>query len=147
MNLELKLPPPLVFLLCAAVMKGLPNLLPFYLSTVLSYILIAMGALIALSGIYAFYQAKTTIDPHRIEQTSSLVQTGIYRITRNPMYLGLACWLLAWAVWLANGLALLGVVLFVGYLNRFQIQPEERMMRQKFGEAYSRYQQKVRRWL
>lgn len=147
MSLELKLPPPLVFLLCVAMMKWLPNLLPFQLPMGLSYALAIIGTVIALSGIYAFYRAKTTVDPHRIEQTSSLVQTGIYRFTRNPMYLGLACWLLAWTLWLGNGLALLGIVLFVSYLNRFQIQPEERMLSEKFCAQYQQYQQQVRRWL
>ena len=78
---------------------------------------------------------------------TQLVTSGVYRYTRNPMYLGMACLLLAWAVYLQNPLALLGVPLFMAYITQFQIKPEERMLVKLFGDAFIRYRQQVRRWL
>ena len=99
------------------------------------------------SGIIAFRRARTTIDPTRPEQASSLVRSGVYRITRNPMYVGLACLLVAWAVYLGSAWALLGPVAFVLYIGRFQIAPEERALEKVFGTQYADYRAKVRRWL
>ena len=76
-----------------------------------------------------------------------MVQGGPYRFTRNPMYLGMACVLLGACAWLANPLALLAVFVFVGYITRFQIMPEERALLGKFGGAYADYLRRVRRWL
>jgi len=81
------------------------------------------------------------------EKASSLVTTGIYRFTRNPMYLGLLFVLFAWAVFLASVWALLGPVAFVFYIDRFQIAPEEAILAGMFGAAYTEYKARVRRWL
>jgi protein-S-isoprenylcysteine O-methyltransferase Ste14 len=72
---------------------------------------------------------------------------GVYRWTRNPMYLGMAVLLLAWGLWLANGAALAVISLFVAYLNRFQIAPEERALQARFGDEFTAYRARVRRWL
>lgn len=72
---------------------------------------------------------------------------GVYRATRNPMYVGLALLLLAWTVYLGAPLALLGVAAFVAYITRFQIVPEERVLAQKFGPEFGAYRSRVRRWL
>ena len=77
----------------------------------------------------------------------SLVCTGVYRLTRNPMYVGLLLLLIAWAIYLSSAWALLGPLAFVQYMNRFQIGPEEKVLEELFGDAFSRYRQKVRRWL
>jgi protein-S-isoprenylcysteine O-methyltransferase Ste14 len=101
----------------------------------------------ALSGFVAFRHAKTTVNPLSPANSSSLVTSGIYRFTRNPMYVGLALVLLAWALFLSSPWSLLGPLVFVLYINRFQIVPEERILSGIFGEAYSAYRTKVRRWL
>jgi len=106
-----------------------------------------IGLVTGGSGIFAFRKAKTTIDPVRIDQASSLVERGIYRYTRNPMYVGLTCLLLVWALYLGTAWAVLGPVLFVAFITRFQIIPEERAMSARFGRAYDEYRKKVRRWL
>ncbi|MFL6647317.1 MAG: methyltransferase family protein, partial [Sulfurifustaceae bacterium] len=93
------------------------------------------------------HRVDTTKDPRHPERATALVTGGIYRITRNPMYLGLALVLVGWGIFLSNVLSLLGVVVFLGYLNRFQIVPEERALEARFGEAYRQYKQTVRRWL
>ncbi len=80
------------------------------------------------------------------ESTSSLVTSGIYKCTRNPMYVGLLFVLVAWAVFLSSAWLLVGPLIFVLYMNRFQIAPEERMLSQMFGTTYSTYKGTVRRW-
>ncbi|VEJ29982.1 Putative protein-S-isoprenylcysteine methyltransferase [Rothia dentocariosa] len=86
-------------------------------------------------------------EPVRPERTVNIVSSGIYRLSRNPMYLGMACILTGWAVWLWQVQAVLGVVLFVAWITRFQIIPEERILTQKFGTEYRHYRQQVRRWV
>ena len=73
--------------------------------------------------------------------------TGLYRVTRNPMYLGMLLVLFGWAVFLSNLAALLIAPLFALYITRFQIIPEERVLAEKFGAAFMAYQSQVRRWL
>jgi protein-S-isoprenylcysteine O-methyltransferase Ste14 len=97
------------------------------LARVTTAIAIAMaGIVIAILGVIALRRAKTTVSPLKPEATSSIVTSGVYGFTRNPMYLGLALALLAWAVFVSSAWALLGPVAFVLYMNRFQIIPEER---------------------
>ena len=81
------------------------------------------------------------------QKASALVTSGVYRITRNPMYLGMLLVLAGWAVWLGNAAALIGLPLFVGVLNLLQIAPEERVLRGRFGDAFTRYAARVRRWI
>jgi protein-S-isoprenylcysteine O-methyltransferase Ste14 len=83
----------------------------------------------------------------RPESTSSLVVSGIYGVTRNPMYLGFLVALLGWAVFLAHALALLPLLAFLLYMNRFQIRPEESALTTLFGQEFTTYRKRVRRWL
>lgn len=105
------------------------------------------GFCVAAMGMMAFRRARTTINPVKLEQASSIVTSGIYSRTRNPMYVGLTSLLLGWTVFLAAPWALFGPVLFVLFTTRFQIVPEERVLIAKFGGEYTRYQERVRRWL
>ena len=100
-----------------------------------------------LAGVYCFRRAHTTVDPLHPDKASRLVTGGIYRVSRNPMYLGMACLLTAWTIWLGALWPWLGPVAFVLYITRFQIRPEERMLTTLFGEAYTAYTQRVRRWV
>ncbi|MDP9086302.1 MAG: isoprenylcysteine carboxylmethyltransferase family protein, partial [Pseudomonadota bacterium] len=95
----------------------------------------------------AFAKAKTTINPVAIDTASSLVSTGIYGVSRNPMYVGLAALLVALALAEGNLWLLLGPLFFVVFTTRFQIVPEERAMLAKFGDDYAAYRRRVRRWL
>lgn len=145
--MELKLPPPLVFLCCAALIYFLPNYTQtaFFAWAALPFAL--LGGLIDLAALTLFLQKKTSINPLDPHKTSQLVTHGIYRFTRNPMYVGLLCWLIAWALWLGNAFAFLVIWGFMHYITHFQILPEERILAAKFGEDYQRYQQKTPRWL
>lgn len=105
------------------------------------------GIAVALAGIRLFRRAGTTVNPLAPDQASSLVVAGIYRYTRNPMYLGFALFLAAWGIWLANMFALALVAAFVWYMNRHQVAAEEQALRTRFGEEYDQYMQRVRRWI
>lgn len=151
-NLELKLPPPVVALITACLMWLLSRLagsfaLPQYLRVVLGTALVVGGFAIARSGLLAFRRANTTSDPTRPGTSSSLVRSGVYRFSRNPMYLGVLLVLVGWAVFLANLLAFVVLPAFVLYLNRFQIAPEERALTSRFGADFAVYKTRVRRWL
>jgi protein-S-isoprenylcysteine O-methyltransferase Ste14 len=150
--LEHKVPPPIVGILSAGMMWVIAHYsfqlnFPPMLTNSIAGIFLVMGLLLDSGGLVAFIRQKTTINPLKIETASSLVTRGIYRITRNPMYLGMAFLLTGFGVWLSAPLAFIGVVLFVGYITRFQIIPEERALNGLFGEEYRQYCQRVRRWL
>jgi protein-S-isoprenylcysteine O-methyltransferase Ste14 len=109
--------------------------------------LLALGGLVAGIGVIEFRRARTTVDPRFPERTTAVVASGIYRVTRNPMYAGFAVALLGLAVWGGTLVGCLAVPLFVLYMNRFQIEPEERAMLDKFGAEYREYMRRVRRWI
>lgn len=150
-SLELRVPPPVVALIVAAAMWGISAIAPPDLPAayrIEAAILIAViGAGFSISGVLAFRRAKTTVNPLHPEQAAALVRFGIYRITRNPMYVGLLLILLAWAVFLSSAWALFGPLAFMLYITRFQILPEERVLSGKFGADYAAYRASVRRWL
>jgi len=124
-----------------------PVVVPFGVRVGVALALLVIGQSISISGMMSFRRAKTTMNPIKPGAASSLVSSGVYRFTRNPMYLGLSVTLLGWAMFLSNPLALLAVPLFVLYINRFQIDPEERVLSSLFGAEYAAYKEKVRRWL
>ena len=124
-----------------------PVSVPFGVRVGAALALVVIGLSISISGMVSFRRAKTTINPSKPSAASSLVTSGVYRYTRNPMYLGLSVTLMAWAVFLSNLLALVAVPLFVLYISRFQISPEERVLSSLFGAEYAAYKEKVRRWL
>ncbi len=106
-----------------------------------------VGVVVSVLGVVAFKRAKTTVNPMRPGASSSLVVFGIYRRTRNPMYLGFALVLLGWAAFLSNALALALLPAFVLCMNRFQIKPEERALESRFGREFVDYMHRVRRWI
>jgi protein-S-isoprenylcysteine O-methyltransferase Ste14 len=149
--LEHRVPPPLVAIAAAILMWGISRAIaPLAHSTGATAVAVAValaGLACAVAGLLAFSRARTTTNPFRPAEASALVTGGIYRFTRNPMYLGLLLVLLAWAIYLASLAAVVVLPLFVGYMNRFQIGPEERALSALFGEEYAAYCGRVRRWL
>ena len=151
-TLDLKIPPPVVVLssiafawLLARLSPGFTYVLPVRI--LIAFSLVLAGISIALSGVLAFRKAKTTPNPHTPEKATSIVRSGPYRFTRNPMYLGLAFVLLGFCAYLANPMTFFAVIAFIAYITRFQIMPEERVLLQNFGETYASYTRSVRRWL
>jgi protein-S-isoprenylcysteine O-methyltransferase Ste14 len=151
-SLELKIPPPVVALLFALLMWLTPSLgpplgMPAAIRIGLAIALAFVGQGISISGMVSFRRAKTTINPVNPSAASSLVSSGVFRLTRNPMYVGLLVTLLGWAVYLSNPLAFAALPLFALYIHRFQIVPEERVLFSLFGAEYAAYMGRVRRWL
>ena len=150
--LELKIPPPLVLLIVAIAMWFTATLtapldVSFGMRLGFALALATIGEGISAAGMIQFRRAKTTINPMKAKNASSLVTGGVYRFTRNPMYLGMVLVLIGWAVFLASPITLIFVPLFVLYINRFQITPEERVLTSIFGDEYADYKNKVRRWV
>ena len=107
---------------------------------------ILVSILVAAASIWQFYRNDTSI-PKQLDKTTRLVTSGIFQITRNPMYLSLLLILVSWALWLGHLLAWSGVITFIFLMNRFQISQEEIYLEKKFGDTYRRYKSKVRRWI
>ena len=150
--LDHKVPPPVAGVLTATLMWCVATLGPqFQLAPGVRDFAIALlavaGVAFDLLGLAAFHRAGTTFNPLKPERASALVTGGVYRITRNPMYVGMCLLLLAWAVYLSALLPFAGPIIFVLYITRFQIQPEERVLKNIFGEDYTAYAARVRRWL
>ena len=150
--LELKVPPVVVVLIVGAMMwrlAGVVPVLPISLpgKTIAAAVIALAGIALGVSGIMIFRRMQTTVHPSTPDKASAIVDAGVYRFSRNPMYLGLALILAGWAVFLGDVANLLLIVVFVAYMNRFQIRPEERVLEAKFGTAYTDYKASVRRWL
>lgn len=151
-RLELKIPPVIVWLAFAGAMFGIARCIPalsFALpgSTAIALALVALGVALTVAGIAAFRRERTTVNPLDPSASSSVVSSGVYRFTRNPMYLGFLLTLAGWAAYLANAGAVLFLPAFVAYMTQFQIKPEERALQAKFGERFARYVSRTRRWL
>ncbi|MBL38975.1 MAG: protein-S-isoprenylcysteine methyltransferase [Xanthomonadales bacterium] len=147
-----KIPPVLVVIVAGLLIWAISRYVPSPSVIVpgkdlVAAVLVAVGAVVVVLGVVSFRRASTTVDPLHPEQASALVVSGVYRVTRNPMYLGFAIVLLAWVFYLSAWPALVVVVAYVAYISRFQIEPEEQALEARFGEAFLDYKQSVRRWL
>lgn len=149
--MTLKIPPAIVFLCTAVLMYLLATFLPvgyfdffgrYYVGAALLVLAIILGTVSLLQ----FFSAKTTIDPGKPQNATKLVTGGVYRITRNPMYLALLLVLLAFGIYLGNAFNTLLAAGFVMYMNRFQIIPEETVLKKHFGKEYEQYCVRIRRW-
>ncbi|MEO1338638.1 MAG: isoprenylcysteine carboxylmethyltransferase family protein, partial [Myxococcota bacterium] len=142
--LETKVPPLIVGFFCGGVAWALKRLfpelsvgIPYAQWWALAAVATSMG--LVFVALWSFRKARTTFDPHHPDRISALVTSGIYGWTRNPMYLGMALMIVAWCLRLSHGLGPIALVLFVVYMNRFQIIPEERVLQQYYGDAYAAY--------
>ncbi|MGK2924150.1 MAG: methyltransferase family protein [Lysobacterales bacterium] len=166
--LELKIPPVAVTLLFAGLMWALARTTPsFYPSYDLGFdpnfnlasdlpgglrlaaltVFTVAAAAIGLSAVGSFRRARTTVNPLSPQGCTTLVTSGVFRYSRNPMYLALLLALLGWGLYLASPVAVLLALAFIPWMNRFQIRPEERVLLRVFGQAFADYCQQVRRWL
>jgi protein-S-isoprenylcysteine O-methyltransferase Ste14 len=150
--LELKIPPLAVGFIVGALMWAAKRVVPAFGFAlpgrqVIALLVAVAGAIIMVLGVISFRRADTTVNPMKPETASSLVVTGIYTLTRNPMYLGFLLILTGWAIVLSHALSFLLLPTFVWYMNRFQIEPEERALASIFGQAFEAYRGRVRRWL
>lgn len=151
-SLEAKVPAPVVAALVGAAMKlyamtsGVA-IDPTPVRMVVGLAFAQASGLLALAALLTLRRARTTINPLDPGRATQLVTGGVFRLSRNPIYLSLVWLLLAYAIRLDSAAVWLGPVLFVLYVSRFQILPEERALQAKFGEAYAAYRKRTRRWL
>ncbi len=151
-GLELRIPPPFIALLVAAALwllaRGAPVAAPrSTLTLVLSLVTGLTGGLLAAWGAATFARSGTTVSPTSPDRTTRVVRSGPFAFTRNPMYVGVLLVVAAWGIWLRSPWLLLALPAMAAYLTRFQIVPEERILREKFGAEYDAYCARVRRWL
>lgn len=150
--LKLKIPPAVVFILFVGMVYGIGHLMPNAMIDVpyqewLAYGIFGIGVIIGLLGVVEFARRSTTVNPHKPENTSELVKSGVYRYSRNPMYVGLFMGLLAIVIFRGSIWAAVVLPLFVWYMNTYQIKPEEVVMKEKFGEEFKNYKKQVNRWI
>ncbi|NRA71691.1 MAG: isoprenylcysteine carboxylmethyltransferase family protein [Gammaproteobacteria bacterium] len=150
-KLEHKIPPPIWGLLFAALMYLVADIMPILLFVndsqwLIAGLFMAIGFFIDVYSVIGFVRAKTTINPLSLD-ASALVTSGLYKYSRNPMYLGMLLILLGWITYLGALSSLLLLYVFVYTINRLQIKPEEEKLEQLFGQQYTDYCQQARRWL
>ena len=150
--LELRVHPPIIFLICTVLIWYISrNQREFqteiFFQQKISVILAILAVSIVISAINAFQRAQTTVHPNHPEKTTHLITQGVYRFSRNPMYLALSLLLSALSLWLGNLFGFFVVGGFTIYITQFQINPEERALEENFGQVYIDYKQQTRRWI
>ncbi len=150
--MNLKVPPVIVVAITVFLMWVIEKYLPveFLALNAPKWIIILtsiLGIVCIVLGVIQFSVKKTTVNPHKPEDSTSLVSSGIYSISRNPMYMGMLMLLVFYGLFLGDGLVFLMLPVFIWYMNSFQIKPEEEMMIELFGDEYKDYQKRVRRWI
>ena len=150
--LQLKIPPPIYMLLIAGLMWIFDQHLPIIELIIAPWnkvglLFVMLAILFDGTAVLHFFRTHTTINPLRPENAQKLVITGLYRYSRNPMYVGLLFLLIGWAVWLGSVTPFLLLPIFIIIMTRQQIIPEEKVLKQKFGQQYKDYKHVVRRWL
>ena len=147
-----RIPPPILMLFAAGLMWALDHWMPLgqWMSAQwnrLGGLVAAVGIAIAVAAFARFRQIGTTVNPVDPSKASRLVTDGVFRVSRNPMYLGLLLLLIGWAVWLGSISPLVVPPLFVFAITVVQIIPEERALNRNFGEEYVSYRRSVARWI
>lgn len=107
--------------------------------------LIVLGILVVIGPATAFRRAATTIKP--FHDSSALVVSGLYRYTRNPMYVGMVIVLIGVAVLLGDLSPFIMPFVFVPVLTVRVIRHEEQMLEECFGDDYREFMKTVRRWI
>jgi len=149
---ELKIPPVIIFLACFFIMLWIHSLKTIFIIVLPMPIVVfglcfAVAGYFGLGGIIEFRKAKTSVHPVEINKATVVVATGVYRLTRNPMYFGLLLLLFGFGYWQQDLLSLMICFCFIFYMNQFQIIPEEKHLTLKFGNDYTEYKKRVRRWI
>ena len=148
--MKTKIPPPIIALMCIAInylSTHFINPLKFPNIEIIGVFILLAGLVTAFLGYLLFKKYKTTVNPINPEETTILVTTGIFSITRNPMYLGLFFVICSTVLFFGSWFGIIILMFFVWYINKFQIIPEEEAMEKLFGVKYDEYRQKVRRWI
>ena len=145
-----KIPPPLVVLILVIstfFSSKKIDLIQIPFQSLISIFILSIGILILLNPVLKFKKSKTTINPIKFKKVNKLVTSGIYKYTRNPMYLGLLMIVISSSIFYLNIYSILTPLFFYLWINRFQIKREEVFLIEKFGEDYLSYKKKTRRWI
>jgi len=150
--MDLKVIPVVQLLIAAGFMIIFSKLWPEFVMNwpahkLVGLFLLSIAVLVGISAIVSFRKHKTTVNPTKPETSSTIVSSGIYSFSRNPMYLAMLLSLISLAYYLQHLTSLPIILVFISYMTRFQIMPEEKMLTKLFGQQYLEYQVKVRRWL
>lgn len=150
--LKLLIPPPAWLLLFGASMWAVDRNFPILEWVAepwnrIGLVLIGVAFLIDLTSLITFFKKHTTPNPFQPRKTQTLVTTGTYSFTRNPMYLGMVIILMGWGIYLGSLAPFLLIPPFVWILTVMQIIPEEDILEDKFGREYLDYKARVRRWI
>ena len=149
-SLENKIPPLIIvvfFLVLIFFLKNLLEVFAFSYQIYVSFFFLCLAVSFFLTGIIEFKKQKTTLNPLMPEESTTLVKTGVFKFSRNPIYLSLLNLLIAFSIYLGSFLGLFIIPLFVIYMNLFQIEPEEKAMLKLYGKEFENYCSKVRRWI
>ncbi len=151
-KLETKIPPPVYGLLTAISIWWMDKLFPAFSllpSTVkpLGIVIMLCGFCLDLIALMQFTRQHTSVNPLHPDKAHHIVINGLYHYTRNPMYLGMLIALCGWSIYIGNIVSFACLPAFVWLLTRIQIQPEERILAEKFGQPYTDYLKQVRRWI
>ena len=146
----LKIPPPLLVLILVisnyfSSKKIDLIFLPY--QKLISFILLFIGILILINPILKFIKSRTTIDPIKFKKVNKLITSGIYKYSRNPMYLGLLMIVISTTIFYLNIFSITTPIIFYFWINKFQIKREEIFLTKKFGKKYLLYKTKTRRWI
>ncbi len=145
-----KIPPPLVVLILVIstfFSSKKIDLIQIPFQSFISIFILSIGILILLNPVLKFKKSKTTINPIKFKKVNKLVTSGIYKYSRNPMYLGLLMIVVSSSIFYLNIYSILTPLFFYLWINRFQIKREEVFLTEKFGEDYLSYKKKTRRWI
>ena len=146
----IKIPPPLIVLtLIVSIYFSSKKIdlinIPFQLQ--ISIFILSVGILIFINPVLQFIKSKTTINPIQFKETNKLVTSGIFKYSRNPMYLGMLMIIISTSIFYLNIYSILTPFLFILWINKFQIKREEIFLTEKFGKEYFSYKNKTRRWI
>ena len=148
--MKTKIPPPIIALICIVInylSTYLINPIKFPNNEIIGGLILLLGVATAVLATLLFKKDQTTVNPRNPEKATTLVTSGIFSITRNPMYLGLFLSISSTILFFGSWFGIIILMFFVWYINKFQIIPEEEAMEKLFGGKYSEYRQKVRRWI
>ena len=146
----IKIPPPILVLILITSNYFSQNrleiiYLPYKYST--SVLILLVGSLILINPVFKFIKSKTTVNPVKFKKVNKLVTSGIYKYSRNPMYLGMILIIISTSIFYLNYFSVVTPFIFYFWINRFQIKREEIFLKEKFGEEYLSYMSKTRRWI
>ena len=148
--MKIKIPPPLIVVFLTTLVYLSSNFiigfeLPF--RTQISILLLLIGLSVLFIPVFQFFKSKTTINPQNFKNVNNLVSSGIFKISRNPMYLGMLIIIMSTVVYYFNYFSVLTPFIFYFWINEFQIKREEKKLEEKFGSDYKKYKSKTKRWI